>query len=68
MTLGVGDIARVKIGGLARLDRPQLLVVDLEGDLVVTAWRDRRGAVHEHPWPTACLTRLSGPTWKRGGS
>lgn len=50
--LRIGDIVRMNSGG------PIMLVVDLNGPRVTTAWRARSGTVYEQKIPSICVHRV----------
>jgi uncharacterized protein YodC (DUF2158 family) len=51
-TLKMGNVVRLNSGG------PQSVVVDVCGESVTVAWRDRDNAVHEATLPEPCFHRV----------
>ena len=49
--VGLGDLVRLNSGG------PIMLVVDVDGDVVTTAWKCS-GLVVEHQWQRPCIHRV----------
>src|ERR1022692_3573271 len=50
--LRIGDVVMINSGG------PESIVVDLEGNRVTVAWRDKCGDVHEMTLPEPCFPRV----------
>jgi hypothetical protein len=38
---------------------PTMMVVRLQGEAAIVAWRDRFGMVYEYGFPAACIRRVS---------
>jgi uncharacterized protein YodC (DUF2158 family) len=51
--LRLGNVVRLNSGG------PPMLVVDVECNAVIVAWRDGAGATFERRYPTDCVHRAS---------
>ncbi|HSC17363.1 MAG TPA: hypothetical protein VLC74_00465 [Rhizomicrobium sp.] len=51
--LRLGDITQLNSGG------PRMMVVDIENDGIVAAWRDNDGAALEGEFPASCVQRVS---------
>lgn len=49
--VGVGSVVRLNSGG------PRMLVVDIDGDSLTTAWRGSDGGITEATLPRLCVHR-----------
>jgi uncharacterized protein YodC (DUF2158 family) len=57
-SVGIGTVVRLNSGG------PLMVVVDLNGETVVTAWGDTEG-VQEQSFPAASVHRVGPDQWTR---